>query len=182
MVLLASLLTFLKWERVPSEPPSPQYFPADDLLTHLIQLYFDNINIHLPLLHRPTLERSISDKLHLNNCLFGASVLAICAVASRFSSDPRVVLEGTDSLHSSGWKWFQQIKLFQRPMSQDPSVFELQTYLVCLNTVFTYKRGHTFSPAISIIFAGNFHSRSLLDFDWHWCALGAGGRRSSSQT
>jgi hypothetical protein len=98
---------------------------------HLIQLFFDNINIHIPLLHQPTFERSIRDHLHLTDHLFGASVLALCAVASRYSNDPRTILEGTDSLHSCGWKWFRQIKPFQRPINQIPSVYELQTYLVC---------------------------------------------------
>ncbi|KAF8236580.1 hypothetical protein L208DRAFT_637341 [Tricholoma matsutake] len=117
------------WEYVPSEHPSPQYFPDSDLLMHLIQLFFDNVNIHAPLLHRPTFERFVRDNLHLNDHLFGASVLAVCAVASRYSNDARVILEGTDSLYSSGWQWFRQIKPFQRPISQVPSIYELQTYL-----------------------------------------------------
>lgn len=130
-VYLAGCLRCLKWEYVPSEHPSPQYFPDSDLLMHLIQLFFDNVNIHAPLLHRPTFERFVRDNLHLNDHLFGASVLAVCAVASRYSNDARVILEGTDSLYSSGWQWFRQIKPFQRPISQVPSIYELQTYLVC---------------------------------------------------
>jgi hypothetical protein len=124
-------LTSFKWQQIPSEPLSPQLFPDHDLLMHLIQLFFDNINIHFPLLHRPTFQRSVRDNLHLTDRIFGASVLALCAVASRYSNDPRVILEGTDSLHSSGWKWFRQIKHFQRHLSQVPSVYELHTYCVC---------------------------------------------------
>jgi hypothetical protein len=124
-------LTPFQWQQILSEPCSPQLFPDHVLLMHLIQLYFDNINIHFPLLHRPTFERSIRDNLHLTDRVFGASVLALCAVASRYSNDPRVILEGTDSLHSSGWKWFRQIKHFQRSLSQTPLVYELHTYCVC---------------------------------------------------
>ena len=121
-----------KWEYPLSEPPSPQHFPDSDLLMHLIQLYFDNINIHIPLLHRPTFETSIRDHLHLIDPQFGASVLAVCAVAARYSNDPRTILDGTDSPHSRGWKWFRQINPLHKPPSQATSVYDLQTYLVCL--------------------------------------------------
>jgi len=130
---------------MPSEPLSSQHFPDYDLLMDLIQLFFDNVNIHFPLLHRPTFEKSIGDNLHLTNHLFGASVLALCAVASRYSNDGRAVLEGTDSLHSSGWKWFRQIKPFQKPFSQIPSVYELHTYCVCcLISLSTFDTGKPF--------------------------------------
>jgi len=82
------------------------------------------------LLHRPTFERSIHDHLHLTDHHFGDSVLAVCAVAARYSNDPRTILEGTDSLHSRGWKWYRQVKPLQKPLSLATSVYELQTYLL----------------------------------------------------
>ncbi|KAF7320674.1 Fungal-trans domain-containing protein [Mycena chlorophos] len=36
-------------------------------------------------------------------------VLGICAIASRYSDDPRVLLEGEDQ-HSAGWKWVRQLQ------------------------------------------------------------------------
>ncbi|KAF7376566.1 Zn(2)-C6 fungal-type domain-containing protein [Mycena sanguinolenta] len=98
------------WEITPS-PPAPVYnFPPKDLLEHLVSIYFDRINILMGCLHRPTFERSLTSNLHLLSSSFGAVVLAVCALASRYSDDPRVVFEGTNSKLSSGWKWFQQIR------------------------------------------------------------------------
>jgi hypothetical protein len=124
---------------------------------HLIQLFFTKINIHIPLLHRPTFERSIRDHLHLVDHPFGDSVLAVCAVASRYSNDPRTILEGTDSLHSRGWKWFRQIKPFQHPIGQAASVYQLQTYLVCF-ILLSPVSGDIPFPAIGLVFTGNLYA------------------------
>ncbi|KAJ7654343.1 hypothetical protein B0H17DRAFT_1099789, partial [Mycena rosella] len=40
----------------------------------------------------------------------GSTVLAVCAVASKYSDDPRVLLEGTNTRLSSGWKYFCQLE------------------------------------------------------------------------
>ncbi|KAJ6498814.1 fungal-specific transcription factor domain-containing protein [Mycena sanguinolenta] len=99
-----------EWEITPS-PLAPVYnFPPEDLLEHLVSIYFSRINILTGGLHRPTFDRSLTSNLHLLSSSFGAVVLAVCALASRYSDDPRVIFEGTDSKLSSGWEWFRQIR------------------------------------------------------------------------
>ncbi|KAK7064995.1 hypothetical protein R3P38DRAFT_3340106 [Favolaschia claudopus] len=103
------------WE-VPPEPIIDLEFPPDDLLHDLINIYFHQVNIYWPILHRPTFEKSLADGLHLQNPSFGAIVLAVCAVASRNSPDERVFLPCEHGKLSAGWKWFRQIP---RPFSRD---------------------------------------------------------------
>ncbi|KAJ7155420.1 fungal-specific transcription factor domain-containing protein [Mycena crocata] len=104
------------WTSRPSpEPaPPPRYdFPPPDLATSLVDLYFTHINLLLPLLHRPTFTRDLIAGLHLTNSAFAATFLLVCAVGSRFSSDPRILLDGIESLHSCGWRWFKQVRLMR---------------------------------------------------------------------
>jgi hypothetical protein len=48
------------------------------------------------LLHRPTFEKEIAEGLHKRNATFGAVVLVVCAIGSRYSDDPRVQLPESD--------------------------------------------------------------------------------------
>ncbi|TFK22897.1 hypothetical protein FA15DRAFT_621825 [Coprinopsis marcescibilis] len=118
-----------QWE-IPS-PASvqdkPYTFPEPNLLDHLVSLYFDRINTFLPILHQPTFERSIKSGLHLKERDFGAAVLGVCANGSRYSNDPRVISEGTNTELSSGYQWFKQLKLFRENFFSAPSLHELQT-------------------------------------------------------
>ena len=114
-----------------SEEERPAYvFPDDDLLSSLVHLYFENVNPMYPLLHRPTFERSIAEGLHMRDEGFGATLLLVCAVASRFSDDPRIFLEGSDSTHSCGWKWFRQVQVCRKSLLAPPSLYDLQFYCV----------------------------------------------------
>lgn len=92
----------------------------------LIDLYFRNVNDYMPLLHRPTFEKGIADGLHLSEEGFGSTVLLVCGVGSRFSHDPRVFLEGSDSTHSSGWEWFRQVQLVRKSLLAAPRLYDLQ--------------------------------------------------------
>ncbi|KAK1220725.1 Gypsy retrotransposon integrase-like protein 1 [Marasmius sp. AFHP31] len=113
------------------EPPS-YMFPEQDLLQDLVDLYFNHINIFIPLLHRPTFLRQLQQELHLREEGFGAVVLLVCANASRFSSDPRVRLDGEESWLSAGWKWFNQVQLVRKALLSPPSLHDLQIYyLLC---------------------------------------------------
>jgi hypothetical protein len=95
----------------------------------LIQIYFDQINPLLDILHYPSFSDSVADGQHFRDRDFGAVVLAICALASRYSDDPRV-FEGA-SEHSCGWKWFRQIRPLRATFSPEPSLYHLQTISVC---------------------------------------------------
>ncbi|KAJ6591569.1 fungal-specific transcription factor domain-containing protein, partial [Mycena vulgaris] len=114
--------------RLSPEPvPPPQYdFPPPDLAASLVDLYFTHVNLLLPLLHRPTFVRDLASGLHLANDGFAATLLLVCAIGSRFSSDPRVLLDGTDNLHSCGWRWFEQLQLMRDPLGPPPCLYDLQ--------------------------------------------------------
>ncbi|TFK22899.1 hypothetical protein FA15DRAFT_671074 [Coprinopsis marcescibilis] len=124
-----------KWEIAPpsSIPEQPLVFPEPDLLQHLTALYFERFNMVLPILHRPTFERSVQAGLHLKDRNFGAVVLAVCANGSRYSKDPRVICEGTNSELSSGYQWFRQLKMCRESHSPAPTLDEFQVYyLACM--------------------------------------------------
>ncbi|KAF8226986.1 hypothetical protein L208DRAFT_1406132 [Tricholoma matsutake] len=115
------------WEKLSSRVEVPLFtFPEDDLLYSLLDLYFNHFNLTLPLLHRPTFERSIAEGLHLTDSRFGSVVLLVCALGSRFSHDPRVLLDGISTYHSAGWKWFEQVQKVKRTFVIPPNLYDLQ--------------------------------------------------------
>ncbi|KAJ7089490.1 fungal-specific transcription factor domain-containing protein [Mycena crocata] len=121
------------WERRITE--LPQFvFPEKDLLKSLVKIYFEQINPILCFLHFPSFQQSISDGLHLDDHRFGAVVLAVCALASRYSDDPRVFLDDANSEHSCGWKYFQQVRPLLVSFSPKASLHQLQ--LVCLSVLY----------------------------------------------
>ncbi|GLB37611.1 putative fungal specific transcription factor [Lyophyllum shimeji] len=122
------------WESLSEEEPTEYVFPDRDLLHDLVALYFDHVNPHFPLLHQPTFEKAVTEELYLTHHHFGATVLGVCAVASRYSDDPRVLLEGEESRHSSGWKWYCQIRQCWQSSSRCPSLHELQA--LCLAVLY----------------------------------------------
>ncbi|KAF7328953.1 Fungal-trans domain-containing protein [Mycena venus] len=105
-------------------------YPAPDLLRSLVDLFFTKVNIILLLIHRPTFEKSLASGLHFVDHAFGSTVLAVCAVAAKYSDDPRVLLDGTDSRLSSGWKYYAQLKPTYKPLMRSFTLHEAQT--LCL--------------------------------------------------
>jgi hypothetical protein len=75
----------LQWELGPHDETPNYVFPDQDLITSLVNVYFTNVHATLPLLHRPSFERSVAEGLHLNDYRFGGTLLAVLAVASRVS-------------------------------------------------------------------------------------------------
>ncbi|KAJ7091950.1 fungal-specific transcription factor domain-containing protein [Mycena belliarum] len=119
-------------ERLPAPPPVFR-FPPRDLLDSLVSIFFKRINILVFLLHEPTFRGDIVRGLHLVDPPFGAVVMGVCALAARYSEDPRVVLEGTNSRLSSGWAWFRQLQdyHYRTDTTHDaPTLYQLQ--LICL--------------------------------------------------
>ncbi|TFK49987.1 hypothetical protein OE88DRAFT_1603001, partial [Heliocybe sulcata] len=117
-----------------TEPPPNYQFPAPDLLQHLLTVYSEKIHPMSPVLHWPTFERSVHEGLHMRDHRFGAVVLMVCATASRYSDDPRVLLDGQDSAQSSGWMWFKEVQANRRSMLSPTTLYDLQLY--CLLTLF----------------------------------------------
>ena len=109
-------------------------FPEPELLTNLIAIYFTHIAPMVPLLHRPTFMNRFNDGLHLSNDKFGAILLLVCATASRYSPDPRTLLEG-GHLHSAGWKWFIQVDPFSRVVLAGPELYDLQIAAVSFTSL-----------------------------------------------
>jgi hypothetical protein len=96
----------------------------------LIDHYFANVNIFLPLLHRPTFERSVAEGQHLIDELFGETLLLVCSVGCLYSNDPRIFLEGSLITHSAGWKWFMQVEIVKKEIVKPPTVYALQSCAV----------------------------------------------------
>ncbi|KAL7280934.1 hypothetical protein ACG7TL_005883 [Trametes sanguinea] len=105
---------------------SLQDFPPHDLLWELLELYFRHINDTTPLLHKPTFMQSIREGLHLRHGGFGATVLLACALGSRYSHDPRVLLDGSDSWRSAGWKWYQKVEDMHKSPLAPVQLYDVQ--------------------------------------------------------
>ncbi|KAF7305598.1 Fungal-trans domain-containing protein [Mycena chlorophos] len=112
------------WENAP-EDTTPLFFPEKSLLDALIEIYFDQVNPIWSFLHAPTFRKSMAEGLHYTNRHFAAIVLGICAIASRYSDDPRVLLEGEDQ-HSAGWKWVRQLQPEKIQVANADYLYQLQ--------------------------------------------------------
>ena len=120
-----------QWEKTLVYGDEPRYiYPEQDLLWNLVSLFFEHTNIFLPLLHRPTFEKSLATGQHLWDPSFGMIVLLVCANASRYSEDPRVTLAGDSSGLSCGWKYFCQVPIYRNTLLGRPSIYDLQYYCV----------------------------------------------------
>ncbi|KAF9778871.1 fungal-specific transcription factor domain-containing protein [Thelephora terrestris] len=117
---------------LPLTQPSPTSFefPEADLMLHLVECYFDNFNVILPILHRPSFVRSIEEGLHKVDEHFGAVVLMVCAIGCRCTTDPRVVQKIGTSSSCTAWKFFNQItaKRSQKMAFIAASVYKAQLY------------------------------------------------------
>lgn len=117
------------------QPHASQNFPDDDLMFMLIDLFFTEVNVYTPLLHRPSFEKNIRDGLHLRDEGFGSTVLLVCAIGARFTEDKRVYLSDfSDSPLSCGWEWFKQVQMIRKSLLAPPRLYDLQIY--CLTAIF----------------------------------------------
>ena len=122
-----------KWEKNYGLIEGPKYtFPEPDLSKHLVDLYFDCVNLYLPLLHRPAFDKWVNEGLHLSDDKFAPVYLLVLAVGARYSRDPRAMLDGVDSYHSCGWICFDQVQMIKRSMLSPPTLFDIQCYCVKL--------------------------------------------------
>ncbi|KAJ7747226.1 hypothetical protein B0H16DRAFT_1851202, partial [Mycena metata] len=118
----------LPWVVPPPHTDIPEYkFPDDDLILTLVDLYFQRINSCWPVLHRPTFERKVADKLHLRDSRFAATLLIVVALGSRLSNDHRIRLEGWEK-QSAGWEWYSQVSVMPKYLIYKPDLYELQVF------------------------------------------------------
>ncbi|KAJ7572514.1 fungal-specific transcription factor domain-containing protein [Mycena floridula] len=125
------------WQLAPEMAKPPLIFPERDLLYALVDLYFFNINLFVPIFHRPTFDRLLAQDTHLNDRQFGMVLLTVCAVASRYSPDTRVSednVESQDLTLSLGWKWFSQVSpyIVRTSLLRSTTIYELQLYCVAM--------------------------------------------------
>lgn len=111
-------------------PPVKFDYPDIGLLRHLVDCYFDNLNILLPLLHRPSFMRSVEEGTHHIDHNFGAIILLVCAIGCRYTKDPRVTHEVTTSTSSTAWRFFIQLNKRKHVHYLPHSLYEAQIYPV----------------------------------------------------
>ncbi|KAJ7246772.1 hypothetical protein B0H12DRAFT_1305249, partial [Mycena haematopus] len=105
----------------------PFVFPESDLLSTLVDLYFIHDNLCYPALHRPTFEQSIADGLHTRDVNFGAVVLLVCAIASRYSDDVRLQQAEAEPLRH-GWQFSDQLPPYSDHLFEPSTIYHLQYY------------------------------------------------------
>lgn len=121
---------------------TPTYhFPPCDLIESLIDTYSRCIHPFHPCLHMPSFRALVAQGTYLrpSEHHFGAIVLLVCALAARFSDDPRVLLpkEQVENAHarfSSGWQWYDQLVRVRRQHFEPPKLYDLQFYCVSLSS------------------------------------------------
>lgn len=113
----------------------------------LVSLYLVSVNIFFPIIHAPTFQQAIAEGVHFRDQHFGATVLLVCAIGSRYSTDPRVLHVPDSELSScvakfsvrvdhthvqspliqcSGHQWFAQVRTLRQSLLEVPSLYELQ--------------------------------------------------------
>lgn len=93
-----------------------------------------NCNLYFPIFHKPSFIKLVSNGVHLCDKQFGAVVLVVCAIGSRYSHDPRVFSEDAGTEQSSGWKWFSQVRPQRNTFVAPPSLYLVQ--LLCVSDHF----------------------------------------------
>jgi hypothetical protein len=163
----------------------PEYtFPELDLALQCIDLYFKHDNLYLPLLHRPIFDKSVQEGLYLRDKEFAPVFLLVCAVGARYSDDPRVLLDGFDSQHSSGWKWFSQVQKIQMSLITPPTLYDLQRHCVglILDWVEAQLKTVILITAMHQVSYGFFFSAVMLDPGGRCYSFSAGRRRPSKKS
>ncbi|KAF5364444.1 hypothetical protein D9758_010672 [Tetrapyrgos nigripes] len=123
-------------------------FPDQETLRVLIDVFFTEVNLYDPLLHRPSFEHSLESGLHLRNAAFGALVLIICARASVYAN--RQYPRG--DARSSGWVWYNQIPLDKFVFNEPLSLYHLQLY--CLTIKYLQEVEITLRPDMEWLLVG----------------------------
>ncbi|KIR32739.1 nuclear protein [Cryptococcus deuterogattii MMRL2647] len=142
-----------EWELVIANeglrPLDYSIWPEKGLDQQLIDAYFDNVNLHLPLLNHKFFQRQYDSGLWQNNHGFARVCLMVFANGSRFVDDPRVYWpanlsmteEGRERLatdkdgtlrYSAGWKYLRTLLRMGRSIMQGPNLYEFQSQvLIC---------------------------------------------------
>lgn len=112
--------------------PEPVELPPPDLVESLVDLFFRYINPFCPILHRGLFEQTLAGGTHLASDATGRTfarlLLLVCAVASRWSFDPRVLIDGQP--HSAGYEFFCRAGPMTWAFRTQPSLYDVQICIV----------------------------------------------------
>ncbi|KAI0373472.1 hypothetical protein BV20DRAFT_962633 [Pilatotrama ljubarskyi] len=106
-------------------PPLTEFPPPEEMRA-FVDAYFKEMNVYMPVLHRPTFERQIEEGLHLRDPGFGAIVLLVCANGSRFADDPWTVDAGEPEGDPPGWSYFLQVERARKSLFAPHGLYDLQ--------------------------------------------------------
>lgn len=140
------------------------------LILHLVNSYFDNLDLILPLLHRPSFMRSIAEGLHELDQNFGATVLLVCAIGCRYSDHPSVVHELSTSTPCTAWSLYNQVNRIRKVPYLPHSLHEIQIYPVSPLVHFRSGIITTFAK-LSALFLENYSP-----LETSWLIIGTGLR------
>ncbi|KAH6899480.1 fungal-specific transcription factor domain-containing protein [Coprinopsis sp. MPI-PUGE-AT-0042] len=113
------------WEGTSSRKHQELLFPEADHIEQLVDVYFSKIHPFTPFLHRRSFEQSVRARAYLSDSSFGAALLALCALASRYSNDRRVFDASVNSELGCGYHWFQQVEA-SVSISKTPTLHGIQ--------------------------------------------------------
>ncbi|KAJ6495231.1 hypothetical protein C8R45DRAFT_1133546 [Mycena sanguinolenta] len=100
----------------PQQPP---------LVSSLVALYFDNVNYFLPILHRPTFDRSLNQQLHIVNDGFGTILLLVCALGSLYLAESTAPPVDGETL---AWQCYDQVELCGHSLRRPATLYDIQAY------------------------------------------------------
>ncbi|KAJ7897627.1 fungal-specific transcription factor domain-containing protein [Mycena olivaceomarginata] len=100
-------------------------FPQEHLLSSLISLYFVNVNIFIPVLHRPSFEDGLARRIHLRQDDFASTLLLVCELGSLYLPE-HGVSDGDRS--KLAWSWYDQVELCGHSLRRQPTTYDLQAY------------------------------------------------------
>lgn len=101
-------------------------FPNPAHVPRLVDSYFKNSNLYLPLLHRPTFEAQLAEGRHRHDSGFAGVFMMVCAIGARHINDPCFQLEGESHQASAGWQWFTQVQMGRKSLWAIPRLEDIQ--------------------------------------------------------
>lgn len=103
-------------------------FPEDDLMHHLVDLYFRHVNRVFPVIYEASFRARFSDNLHKRDWRFGHLLLSVLAVASLYSTDQRTT-EEVNGVPIPGHRFFEQVKDWNKTLAA-AALLDLQSAFV----------------------------------------------------
>ncbi|KAF8193850.1 fungal-specific transcription factor domain-containing protein [Mycena galopus ATCC 62051] len=107
-------------------------FPDSSLIRCLISLYFENFNLFVPVLHRPTFEDALTRRLHTHQEDFASTLLLVCALGILYLTDPGM---SDQARHNLAWGWYDQVQLCGHSLSRQPTTYDLQAYCLAAHFI-----------------------------------------------